>query len=68
MTSDIIKFDNLLNEMKYAYHSGNFARAEGFASEIRGLCANAKANEKTAECHSLVDDEGKCLLHLVILR
>lgn len=57
MSAEIIKFDNLTNEMKYAFHAGDFRRAELLASELHILTVNARQiqelitnNKKATDC------------------
>ena len=54
MTPHNIKLDNLLNEIKYAFHTQDYRKAELLASELHVFTANARqvqeltTNEKAA--------------------
>ena len=42
MSAATIKFDNLLTEARYAFHAGDFARAEELLREALALAAEER--------------------------
>jgi|GEM_PF-5948778 len=42
MTAETIRLDNLLDEIKWAFHGGNYRKAELHASELHILVVNER--------------------------